>query len=137
MYASKEKNPDADASSPVWTKAGDMRITPMGKLLRLTHIDEFPQLINILKNEMSFIGPRPERPEFTKSLEKEIPFYALRFMAKPGITGWAQINYRYGASIDDAYEKLQYEIYYLKHRSALLDLAIFIKTLKNFVAQER
>ncbi len=135
MYASKEKNPDADAATPTWSQQNDPRITPVGKFLRATHIDELPQLINIICGQMSFVGPRPERPEFTAQLSTKIPYYELRFLLKPGITGWAQINYRYGASVDDAYQKLQYEIYYLKHRSLWLDLAIIAKTIKRiFIA---
>lgn len=136
MYANKERNPDADASTPTWSAGGDARVTPVGRVLRATHVDELPQLINVLRGEMSFVGPRPERPEFTAELEKKIPYYELRYLLKPGITGWAQINYRYGSSVEDAYEKLQYEIYYLKNRSLLLDLAIVVKTIKRFFIQE-
>jgi exopolysaccharide biosynthesis polyprenyl glycosylphosphotransferase len=135
MYAEKEKNPDADASKPIWTSGKDQRITPVGKFIRFTHLDELPQLINILKGEMSFIGPRPERPEFDKDLEQKIPYYELRYLAKPGITGWAQINYRYGASVEDAYAKLQYDLYYLAHRSLLLDISILLKTIKKIFVQ--
>ncbi len=135
MYAEKEKNPDADASKPIWTSGKDQRITPVGKFIRFTHLDELPQLINILKGEMSFIGPRPERPEFDKDLEQKIPYYELRYLAKPGITGWAQINYRYGASVEDAYAKLQYDLFYLAHRSLLLDISILLKTIKKFFVQ--
>jgi exopolysaccharide biosynthesis polyprenyl glycosylphosphotransferase len=136
MYSTKDKNPDADASVPTWSAGNDARITPIGKFLRASHIDELPQLINVLRGEMSFVGPRPERPEFTAELEKKIPYYELRYLLRPGITGWAQINYRYGASIEDAYQKLQYEIYYLKNRSLLLDAAIIVKTIKKFFVQE-
>ena len=137
MYSTKDKNPDADATVPTWSSgATDSRITAVGRLLRAAHIDELPQLINVLKGQMSFVGPRPERPEFTATLEREIPYYELRYVLKPGITGWAQINYRYGASVEDAYQKLQYEIYYLKHRSLLLDISIVIKTIKKFFVQE-
>ncbi len=136
MFASKDKNPDADASAPTWSADKDSRITPVGKFLRASHIDEWPQLINVLRGEMSFVGPRPERPEFTAQLEKEIPYYELRYLLKPGITGWAQINYRYGASVEDAYEKLQYEVYYLKNRSVALDIGIVVKTIKKFFINE-
>lgn len=131
MYNSRDKNPDADSSAPTWTTANDSRITPVGRVLRATHIDELPQLFNIIKGEMSFIGPRPERPEFTKDLEKQIPFYELRYLLRPGITGWAQVNFRYAASVDEAYEKLQYDIYYLKNRSFFVDLLITLKTIKK------
>lgn len=131
MYSTTDKNPDAQSGSPTWSTSGDSRVTPFGRFLRGTHIDEIPQLFNILLGEMSFIGPRPERPEFTKQLEQKIPYYELRSLVKPGITGWAQINYRYGASVEDAYQKLQYDIYYLKNRSFFLDLQILAKTIKK------
>ncbi|MEK7146908.1 MAG: sugar transferase, partial [Patescibacteria group bacterium] len=88
-------------------------------------------LYNILKGELSFVGPRPERPEFVKPLKEQVPFYEMRHLIKPGITGWAQINYRYGSSVEDAYEKLQYDLYYLKNRSLFLDIAIILKTIKS------
>ncbi len=132
MYSSKEINPDADSSQPAWTGPNDPRITPVGRVLRAMHIDELPQFINIIRGDMSFIGPRPERPEFTRELEKQIPFYELRYLLRPGITGWAQINFRYAASVDEAYEKLQYDIYYLKNRSTFKDIIIILKTIKKF-----
>lgn len=122
---------NAEANGPKWSKPKDKRVTPIGKILRRTHLDELPQLWNIFRGNLSLVGPRPERPEFTESLEKEIPYYALRHLVSPGLTGWAQVNYRYGSSLDDAYEKLQYDIYYLKHRNFLLDLGILAKTLKH------
>ena len=137
MYNTKDKNPDADATVPTWSSgAADPRVTPVGRFLRAAHIDELPQLLNVLLGAMSFVGPRPERPEFTAQLEQKIPYYELRYVLRPGITGWAQINYRYGSSIEDAYQKLQYEIYYLKHRSLLLDISIVVKTIKKFFVQE-
>lgn len=132
MYADEKRNPDARNASPTWSLEGDNRITLFGKFLRASHIDELPQLFNILAGSMSFIGPRPERPEFTKQLEKEIPYYELRNLLKPGITGWAQLNYGYGASVSDARHKLEYDIYYLKNRSFALDIKIILKTLKKF-----
>ena len=131
MYNSTDLNPDAASGQPTWTTENDKRITPIGRILRATHIDELPQLINIMKGEMSFVGPRPERPEFTEELEKQIPFYELRYLLRPGITGWAQINFRYAASVDEAYEKLQYDIYYLKNRSFFMDVLITLKTIKK------
>jgi len=120
-----------------WTASlRDPRITPIGRFLRYTHLDELPQLVNILKGDMSFVGPRPERPEFVELLRKEIPHYDIRHLLKPGITGWAQINYRYGASVNDAREKLQYDIYYLKNRSLVFDLAIVLKTLRSFFVNQ-
>jgi len=135
MFSNREKNPDADAGAPTWSSAGDPRVTPLGRFMRASHIDELPQLINVLRGEMSFVGPRPERPEFTKQLEEEIPYYELRYLLKPGITGWAQLCYPYGASVQDAYQKLQFEIYYLKNRSLWLDLTIILKTIKRFFVQ--
>jgi lipopolysaccharide/colanic/teichoic acid biosynthesis glycosyltransferase len=102
----------------------------VGKVIRLLRIDELPQLWNVLKGEMSFVGPRPERPEFAKKLKDEIPYYTLRHSVKPGITGWAQINYGYGASTKDALEKLQYDLYYVKNESFLLDIYIMLRTVR-------
>lgn len=113
-----------------WTTEKDNRITRIGKFLRLSRLDELPQLINVLKGEMSFIGPRPERPEFEDELASQIPFYRLRYQVKPGITGWAQVLYRYGASVHDAKEKLQYDLYYIKNYSFTLDLVILFKTVR-------
>ncbi|MCS6789071.1 MAG: sugar transferase [Patescibacteria group bacterium] len=134
LYKFRTMREDAEKDGPQWKKSGDNdpRFTLIGKILAKTHLDELPQLINILKGEISFVGPRPERPEFIKILEKQIPYYNIRHLIKPGITGWAQINYKYGASIEDAYQKLQYDIYYIKNKSIILDLAIIIKTIKNF-----
>ena len=123
---------DAEKNGPIWAQENDPRITSIGKLIRRTHLDETPQLLNILKREMNLVGPRPERPEFTKSLEEKIKFFHLRQLIKPGLTGWAQINYPYGASIQDAKNKLEYDLYYLKHRSFFLDLVILIKTIRFF-----
>lgn len=122
---------DAEAGTGVvWAKPGDDRVTKVGRLIRGLRIDEIPQMWNVLKGEMSFIGPRPERPEFVKELKGKIPYYSLRHTIKPGITGWAQVNYGYGASEEDALEKLQYDLYYLKNMSALLDLHILLRTIR-------
>lgn len=122
---------DAEADlGPVWAQNDDSRATRIGKLIRKTRIDEIPQLFNVLKGEMSFVGPRPERPWFVEKLTQEIPYYPLRFSVKPGITGWAQIKYDYGASVKDAFEKLQYELYYIKNLSFFLDIAIIFLTVK-------
>ena len=121
---------DAEKGGPQWASAQDPRITKVGRLLRVLRLDELPQLINVIKGEMSFIGPRPERPVFIRELEKQIPFYDLRQLVRPGITGWAQVMYTYGASMDDALEKLQYDLYYIKNYSLLLDFAILLKTLR-------
>ncbi|MBT9171018.1 MAG: UDP-N-acetylgalactosamine-undecaprenyl-phosphate N-acetylgalactosaminephosphotransferase [Actinobacteria bacterium] len=123
---------DAEKNGPQWANENDSRITSFGKILRRTHLDELPQLFNILKGDISFVGPRPERPEFIIKLKEQIPYYEIRHIIKPGLTGWAQINYRYGASVEDAIEKLQYEIYYLKNRSLILDFLIILKTIRLF-----
>lgn len=121
---------DAEINGPVWAEAEDPRVTKIGKLIRKWRIDEIPQMWNVLKGEMSLIGPRPERPEFIITLQKEIPYYSLRHSVRPGITGWAQVNYRYGASKEDALEKLQYDLYYIKNHSPFLDLHILLKTIR-------
>jgi len=113
----------------VWASVNDPRITRIGGFLRQSRIDELPQIFNVLRGEMSFVGPRPERPEFVGDLQTKIPYYAHRHRIKPGLTGWAQLCYPYGASLDDAREKLQYDLYYLKNHSVLLDLIILIQTV--------
>ena len=119
----------------VWAQENDPRTTTLGKILRKSRIDELPQLWNILRGEMSFVGPRAERPEFLENLKKEVPFYEERYIIKPGLTGWAQINYRYGSSIADTAEKLQYDLYYIKNRSLILDLGIILKTINISLRQ--
>jgi len=121
---------DAERDGPQWAKSADPRVTRLGRILRQLRIDELPQLVNVLKGDMSFIGPRPERPVFNATLEKEIPLYNLRHLVRPGITGWAQVMYPYGASVEDAREKLQYDLYYIKNYSVLLDIGIVFKTLR-------
>lgn len=121
---------DAEAQGAVWARAKDDRITAVGKFLRRTRIDELPQLVNILKGDMSFVGPRPERPEFVAELALAIPLYGERHMVKAGLTGWAQINYPYGASVDDARSKLSYDLYYVKNFSILFDFVILLQTLR-------
>jgi sugar transferase (PEP-CTERM system associated) len=121
---------NAEAGNPVWAEVNDPRVTRVGKVIRKLRLDEIPQVINVLRGEMSFVGPRPERPFFTEELIKEIPFYSLRHSVKPGITGWAQICYPYGASKEDALEKLKYDLYYVKHMSALMDITILVETVK-------
>ena len=123
---------DAEAATgPVWSSgANDVRITAVGRFLRMTRLDELPQLWNVLRGDMSIVGPRPERPEFVSQLTEEIPFYGQRHVLKPGLTGWAQIRYTYGATVEDAIEKLQYDLYYIKNLSIALDVVIVIETLK-------
>jgi len=120
---------NAEENGAVWAGEKDPRITRVGKWIRLLRIDELPQLINVFRGEMSLIGPRPERPEFIKELSEKIPYYSLRHAVRPGITGWAQVNYRYGASVEDARFKLEYDLYYIKNMSLLLDLKIFLRTI--------
>ncbi len=133
LYKFRTMKQNAEKDGAQWAQEQDPRVTKVGKFLRFTHLDELPQLVNILKGEISFVGPRPERPEFVKTLSKSIPYYEIRHMINPGITGWAQVNYRYGASIEDAYQKLQYDMYYLKHRSLMIDFISILKTIKMFL----
>jgi len=121
---------DAERDGPVWASPNEKRVTRIGRFIRKARLDELPQLFNVLRGEMSFVGPRPERPVFVNQLTAKIPFYAERHRVKPGITGWAQLCYPYGASIEDAKEKLQYDLYYLKNHSILLDLIILLQTVE-------
>ena len=116
-----------EGTGAVWTQENDPRITSIGKFLRTTRLDEFPQLWSVLKGEMSFVGPRAERPEFHDTLKTNIPFYEERYLIKPGLAGVSQLHL-YGASVSDAAEKLQYDLYYIKNRSLMLDLGIILKT---------
>lgn len=125
---------NAEKSGPQWAQPKDPRVTGAGRWMRKTRVDEIPQLINVLRGEMSFIGPRPERPEFIEKLKEVIPFYETRLLVKPGLTGWAQINFPYGASEKDALEKLQYDLYYIKNRSFALDISILLKTIKTVLS---
>jgi exopolysaccharide biosynthesis polyprenyl glycosylphosphotransferase len=122
---------NAEKSGAVFAKTNDTRVTKLGKFLRKTRIDEIPQFINILKGEMAVIGPRPERPVFVKEIAQIMPFYETRHIIKPGLTGWAQVNYSYGEKLEDSLVKLQYDLYYIKHRSIYLDLNIAFKTIST------
>ncbi len=123
---------DAEAASgPQWADNNDPRVTRVGKFLRSSRLDEIPQLWCVLKGEMAFVGPRPERPEFVEGLSQEIPYYGVRHMVRPGVTGWAQIKYRYGSTVEDAREKLQYDLFYIKNASIGLDLLIVFQTVKT------
>lgn len=124
---------DAEAAGAKWATKDDPRVTRIGGFMRKTRIDEVPQLWNVLRGDMSFVGPRPERPEFTSWLSEEIPFYSLRHMIRPGLTGWAQVRYGYGATLAESREKLSYDLYYLKHKSLGLDLLIMFETIKTIV----
>jgi sugar transferase (PEP-CTERM system associated) len=121
---------DAEAAGAKWAEKDDPRITRIGRLIRKVRIDELPQVWSVLKGEMSFVGPRPEVPAFVSDLERELPYYAERHVVKPGITGWAQINYPYGASIEDARHKLEYDLYYAKNYTPFLDLLILLQTAR-------
>jgi sugar transferase (PEP-CTERM system associated) len=131
LYKFRTMREDAEQSSgAVWAEKNDPRVTNIGKLLRKTRIDELPQFYNVLRGDMSFIGPRPERPEFVNKLKEIIPYYQERHFVKPGLTGWAQIKYAYGASTEDAVEKLRYDLYYIKHLSLFLDMLVMLETVK-------
>jgi sugar transferase (PEP-CTERM system associated) len=121
---------DAEKNGPTWAKTDDDRATRVGRIIRKIRVDEIPQFWNILKGEMSFVGPRPERPQFVADLEARLPYYAERHMVKPGITGWAQINFPYGASVEDARQKLEYDLYYAKNYTPFLDILILLQTVR-------
>ncbi len=133
LYKFRTMHRDAENGRPVWAQENDPRVTRVGRILRKLRIDEIPQMYNILKGDMSFVGPRPERPYFVEVLNRAIPYYAQRHVVKPGLTGWAQIKYRYGASIADAFEKLRYDLYYIKNMSFSLDMAILFETTKTIL----
>jgi sugar transferase (PEP-CTERM system associated) len=129
----KFRSMSVDAESDgkaVWATENDSRITKVGNILRNVRLDELPQLFNVLRGQMSLVGPRPERPEFVNELQESIPYYAERHAVKPGVTGWAQLKYSYGASEEDAIEKLQYDLYYIKNQSLLLDIMIILQTVE-------
>jgi sugar transferase (PEP-CTERM system associated) len=130
LYKFRSMRTDAESAGPQWAGEDDPRITRIGRFIRRTRIDEIPQVFNVLKGDMSFIGPRPERPHFVERLKKEIPFYNERHRVRPGITGWAQINYPYGASVEDAKEKLSYDLYYIMNYSLLLDIIVLFSTIE-------
>lgn len=124
---------NAEKHGAVWAEKNDARVTPFGSFLRRSRLDEFPQFVNILKGDMSLIGPRPERPQFVDELSQLIPFYETRHIIKPGLTGWAQVKVRYGSTVDDSLLKLQYDLYYIKHRSIFLDVNVIVKTLSTML----
>jgi len=136
LYKFRSMKPNAEArTGAVWATPDDRRITPVGRFLRRTRLDELPQFWNVLRGDMSLVGPRPERPEFISDLTRKIPFYGQRHVVKPGLTGWAQVKYSYGASVDDALQKLQYDLFYVKNLSIGLDLFIIFKTIQTVVLQ--
>lgn len=129
IYKFRTMVADAEKNGAVFAQKSDPRVTKFGKFMRRSRLDELPQIWNILRGEMSFIGPRPERPEFVAELQRAMPFYGLRHLVKPGLTGWAQINYPYAGSLEENLKKLQYDLYYVKNRSLILDMAILLKTI--------
>ncbi|AFT79208.1 sugar transferase domain-containing protein [Alteromonas macleodii str. 'Black Sea 11'] len=126
----RSMRPDAEKDGAKWASKNDDRVTRIGHFIRKYRVDELPQLLNVFKGEMSFIGPRPERPEFVEQLVREVPYYNQRHNVKPGLAGWAQLNYPYGASVEDSMEKLKFDLYYVKHQSLLLDILILIRTVE-------
>jgi sugar transferase (PEP-CTERM system associated) len=134
VYKFRSMRTDAERDGPVWaSKAGDARATRVGRVIRKIRVDEIPQFWNILRGDMNFVGPRPERPHFVKQLAEEIPFYEQRHLIPPGLTGWAQIKYPYGASVEDARQKLQYDLYYIKNQSLVLDAVVLFETVKTIL----
>ena len=121
---------DAEAGGAVWAGEMDPRVTRVGRIIRKLRIDELPQVVNVIRGDMSFIGPRPERPDFIDQLTREIPYYSQRHLIKPGLTGWAQVRYGYGASVEDAIQKLQYDLYYIKNQSPMLDAITLFETVR-------
>jgi len=130
LYKFRSMRRDAEQGTPIWAKTEDQRVTPVGRFIRRTRLDELPQLWNVFRGDMSFVGPRPERPFFVGQLSQQVPFYEQRHAVKPGLTGWAQVKYRYGASVEDALEKLRYDLYYVKHLSLFFDMSILVDTVK-------
>ena len=133
-FRSMQQNAEA-AGRAIWAEEYDSRVTAVGRFMRRYRLDELPQLLNVLRGDMSMVGPRPERPEFIGRLSREVPYYAYRLAVKPGITGWAQVKFRYGATVQDAAEKLQYDLYYIKHMSVRLDGLIALKTIRTVLFQ--
>src|SRR5262249_53494726 len=134
VYKFRSMRADAEkATGAVWAARNDPRVTPIGRFLRKTRLDELPQLFNVLKGEMSMVGPRPERPEFVDDLVRQIPYYRHRHCVRPGITGWAQINHKYGDTLEDTMVKLEYDLYYIKNMSQSLDTYIIFHTIKTIL----
>jgi sugar transferase (PEP-CTERM system associated) len=131
LYKFRTMGQDAENGiGAVWAKKNDQRVTKLGRFFRSSRIDEIPQMINVLRGDMSFVGPRPERPEFVENLKLVVPFYSKRHLIKPGLTGWAQVRFPYGSSVEDAFEKLRYDLYYIKNCGPFLDTLIFFETIK-------
>jgi exopolysaccharide biosynthesis polyprenyl glycosylphosphotransferase len=134
LFKFRSMRSDAEQrSGPVWAQENDRRVTSVGRILRRFHLDEIPQALNVLRGDLSFVGPRPERPCFVEVLQRSLPLYDLRHYVKPGITGWAQVRYPYASTIAESYQKLQYDLYYAKHVSWILDLEILLRTALKLV----
>jgi lipopolysaccharide/colanic/teichoic acid biosynthesis glycosyltransferase len=133
LFKFRTMRTDAENGKSVWSAPNDPRVTAVGRLLRRTRLDELPQLFNVLVGDMSIVGPRPERPDIVAELTEKLPYYAERHLVKPGLTGWAQISFRYGSTIEDARRKLQFDLYYLKHMSFELDMIILFRTVGTFL----
>jgi len=136
IYKFRSMRVDAEAlTGAVWSRVGDPRVTPIGRFVRRTRLDELPQLWNVLRGHMSFVGPRPERPEFVDDLATQIPFYGQRHAVRPGVTGWAQVRHSYGNTVEDSLEKLQYDLFYIKHLSIAFDLFVILETMKTVITR--
>ncbi len=133
LYKFRSMIDKAEENEAVWADKNDKRITFVGKILRRLHLDELPQFWNVIRGEMSLVGPRPERPEFVEDLEKKIPYYSLRHFMEPGVTGWAQVNFPYASSIEDSHEKLEYDLYYVSHMNMLFDVQVLLKTAQKIL----
>jgi exopolysaccharide biosynthesis polyprenyl glycosylphosphotransferase len=133
LYKFRSMIDKAEENEAVWAGENDKRITFVGKILRKLHLDELPQFWNVIRGEMSLVGPRPERPEFVEKLEKKIPYYSLRHFMEPGVTGWAQVNFPYASSIEDSHEKLEYDLYYVSHMNMLFDVQVLLKTAQKIL----
>ena len=136
VYKFRSMRTDAEASGAKWAVKNDPRVTPIGIFIRKTRIDEIPQLWNVLRGDMGLVGPRPERPEFVPYLAENLPFYNLRHLIRPGLTGWAQVRYGYGSTLEQAREKLEYDLYYIKHMTLGLDLLVMFETIKTVVRRK-
>jgi len=137
IHKFRSMRPDAEAKTgAVWSQVNDPRVTPIGRFIRRTRLDELPQLWNVLIGEMSFVGPRPERPEFVEGLTESIPFYGQRHVIRPGLTGWAQVRHSYGASVADSIQKLQYDLFYIKNMSIAFDLFIILETVRTVLMRK-
>ena len=136
VYKFRTMRTEAEVAGAKWATKDDPRVTSVGRFMRKTRFDEVPQLWNVLRGDMGFVGPRPERPEFVPWLAEQIPYFNLRHMIRPGLTGWAQVRYGYGATLEEAREKLEYDLYYIKHMTLGLDLLIMFETVKTIIRRQ-